>query len=237
MKKKTAIVTGANKGIGFGLVKELKSKGYDVWLGARNPELGQKAAKELGAHFLKIDVTSTESIQEAFKEYSKQNDSLDLLINNAGIYLTGRDDVATKATIDSIRETFEVNFMGVINVSQTFVPLLKKGHEPHILTISSGMGSQGLLSDRGSFIEQFPQMIGYCASKTAVNTFTILLGKELEKDGIRVNSICPGYVDTDLNGHSGVLSTDTSANNIYKRIIENNKETLAYANAEGSYPW
>lgn len=100
---KKAIVTGANKGIGYALVKELKSHGYEVSLGARNPDLGNKAAKELGTHFLQFDVTDPASIKKAFEEYSSKNDSLDLLINNAGIYLLGKDGIASEATIEGVK--------------------------------------------------------------------------------------------------------------------------------------
>lgn len=237
MKKKTALITGANKGIGYGLAKELASQGYEVWIGARNPELGLKAAKKLKANFLKLDVTNTVSIKEAVAEFNKVHDSLDLLINNAGVYLTGKDEIASLASLEAIKETYEVNVFGVINVTQHFLPLVKKSAEGHVLNISSGMGSQALMSDPNSFIKDFPMMLGYCSSKTALNTFTILLSNELKKDGIRVNSICPGYVDTDLNGHSGVLTIDTSAKNIYNRIIADSKETGVYAQADGTYSW
>lgn len=237
MKKKTAIITGANKGIGYGLARELVAHGYEVWIGARNRELGLKAASELKANFLQIDVTSSQSIREAFKEFSNTHESLDLLINNAGVYMMGKDDVAPIATIEAIKETFEVNFLGVINVTQTFLPLLKKSSEAHILNISSGMGSQGMMSDPDSFIKDYPMMLGYCSSKAALNTFTILLAKELKGSGVRVNSICPGYVDTELNGHSGVLTTAESAKNIYKRILDQSTETGVFAQADGFYPW
>lgn len=236
MTKKTALITGANKGIGYGLARELTEKGYEVWIGARNPDLGLKAAHELKAKFIQIDVTDPKSVETAFKEFSKTHDSLDLLVNNAGVYLMGKDDLADKATLESIKQTFDVNFLGVISVSQTFLPLVKKA-KGHILNISSGMGSQGLMSDPNSFIKDYPMMLGYCSSKAALNTFTILMAKQVKEFGVRVNSICPGYVDTELNGHSGVLTTSESAKNIYKRIIDNNTETGVYAQADGVYPW
>lgn len=99
------------------------------------------------------------------------------------------------------------------------------------------MGSQTLLSDPDSFLHQFPAMMGYCSSKAALNTFTILLAKDLKPFGIRVNSICPGYVDTDLNGHTGQLTTDESAKGIYSRIIGSNTQTGVFAKADGTYPW
>lgn len=234
--KKKALVTGANRGIGHAVAKELIAQGYEVWIGARNSDLGKKAAAEIGANFLELDVADTKSVESAYNEFKKHTDTLDLLVNNAGVYKMGKDDVATIASIEGIKETFDVNVFGVVSVSQNFLPLLKNTKNSQILNISSGMGSQSMLSDPNSFIADYPMMYGYCASKAAVNTFTILLAKELKTSGVRVNSICPGYVDTELNGHSGVLSTEESAKNIVPFILNNNS-TGKFAQADGEYPW
>lgn len=235
--KKRAIITGSNKGIGYGVAKELIKQGYEVWIAARNPELGKRAATELSAHYLQLDVTDEKSVASAVAEFQKKNDSLDLLVNNAGVYLMGKDDVASVASVKSIKDTFDVNFFGVVNVSQAFLPLLKNTKGAQILNISSGMGSQGLISDPNGPLSEYPKMIGYCASKSALNMLTILLADDLKKFGIRVNSMCPGYVDTELNGHAGVLTTDESAKNIVPFIMNDNAGTGKFAQANGEYPW
>lgn len=235
--KKKALVTGANKGIGFGVAKELIAQGYEVWIGARNSDLGKKAAAEIGAHFIQLDVTDPKSVTAVFNEYQKSNNSLDVLVNNAGVYLMGKDDVASLSTIESLKSTYDVNVFGAISVAQTFLPILRKTKNSQILNISSGMGSQNLLSDPNSFIADYPMMLAYCSSKAALNTFTILLAKELKGDGVRVNSMCPGYVNTELNGHSGVLTTDQSAKNIVPFILNDNSGTGKFAQADGEYPW
>lgn len=235
--KKKALVTGANKGIGFGVAKELIAQGYDVWIGARNRDLGKKAAEEIGAHFIQLDVTDQKSVKAAFEEFQTANDTLDVLVNNAGVYLMGKDDVASRSSIESLKDTYEVNVFGVVSVSQTFLPILRKTKNSQILNISSGMGSQNFLSDPNSFIADYPMMLAYCSSKAALNTFTILLAKELKPEGIRVNSMCPGYVNTELNGHSGVLTTDQSAKNIVPFIMNEKSGTGKFAQVDGEYPW
>lgn len=235
--KKKAFITGANKGIGFGVAKELIAQGYDVWIGARNTDLGKKAAEEIGAHFIQLDVTDQKSVKAAFEEFQTANDTLDVLVNNAGVYLMGKDDVASRSSIESLKDTYDVNVFGVVSVSQTFLPILRKTKNSQILNVSSGMGSQNFLSDPNSFIADYPMMLAYCSSKAALNTFTILLAKELKPEGIRVNSMCPGYVNTELNGHSGILTTDQSAKNIVPFIMNEKSGTGKFAQVDGEYPW
>ena len=135
MKQKIALVTGSNKGIGLGIVKELAQAGYEVWLGARNSDLGQKAAAELGqsVHFINLDVTSDISVAAAAKTFSAQRDHLDLLVNNAGIFLAGQDGVPSATSISTIKEVFDVNFLGPVRVAQAFLPLIKKSEQGKIL--------------------------------------------------------------------------------------------------------
>ncbi|MDO9180999.1 MAG: SDR family NAD(P)-dependent oxidoreductase, partial [Bacteriovorax sp.] len=120
--RKKAIITGSNKGIGYALAKQLIKNNYEVWLGARDAELGRAAAKELGANFIRMDVTQTETLKEALKTYSLQNSSLDLLINNAGVALYGQDGPPSAASVQATRDTFAVNFFGALDVTQVFLP-------------------------------------------------------------------------------------------------------------------
>jgi NAD(P)-dependent dehydrogenase (short-subunit alcohol dehydrogenase family) len=236
--KKKALVTGANKGIGYAIAKELIAKNYEVWIGARNKELGSKAAEEIGAHFLSLEVTDGSSIANAAKLLAADVGALDLLVNNAGVALGEADGMPTETQIEAVKKTMDVNFYGPIRVIQAFLPLLEKSKDAQILTISSGMGSQTLLSDPSGPLDAYPKFIGYSASKAAVNTLTILLAKELKN--IRVNSICPGAVKTDMSAGlelENQLLPDRSAQMIVNFIERKEFTTGQFAQEHGTYPW
>ncbi|RYZ84464.1 MAG: SDR family oxidoreductase [Proteobacteria bacterium] len=239
MKQKIALVTGANKGIGYALVKELATAGYEVWLGARSSELGQKAAKELGdqVHFLALDVTSDAGVAAAAKLFASKRDHLDLLVNNAGIYLMDRDGVPSKTSIETIKEAHDVNFLGPIRVTQAFLPLIKKSAQGKILNVSSGLGSLNLILDDGPNGFAGVNVIGYNSSKAALNMFSALLSNELKDSKIQVNSICPGYVATDLNAHSGPLTTEQSAKGLMEFINRDGFTTGHFIKQGGEHPW
>jgi NAD(P)-dependent dehydrogenase (short-subunit alcohol dehydrogenase family) len=238
MKQKIALVTGSNKGIGFAVVKELAKANYEVWIATRNPELGEKAAKEVGenVHFLKLDVTSDESVQAAAKEFSLKRDYLDLLINNAGIFEPQTDASAQLISLDTIHSTFNVNFLGPIRVTQAFLPFIKKSASGSILNVSSGLGSLGLQLDPSTGFDQM-NIFAYNSSKTALNAFSVILSNELKESRIKVNSICPGYVATDLNGHSGPLTTKESAEGFMEFINNNDFITGKFIKKGGEHPW
>jgi NAD(P)-dependent dehydrogenase (short-subunit alcohol dehydrogenase family) len=239
MKQKIALVTGSNKGIGYSLVKELAAAGYEVWLAARNAELGQKAANELGdqVHFLPLDVTSDESVAAAAKLFAAKRDRLDLLVNNAGIHLMGRDGLASVTSIETITEVYNVNFFGPVRVSQAFLPLIKKSEQGKILNVSSGLGSLGLVLDHSPEGYASVNILGYNSSKSALNMFTALLSNELKESKIMVNSICPGYVATDLNGHSGSLTTEESAKGLMEFINRDGFTSGHFIKKGGEHPW
>jgi NAD(P)-dependent dehydrogenase (short-subunit alcohol dehydrogenase family) len=238
MKQKIALITGSNKGIGFAVAKELVSANYEVWIATRNSELGQKAASELGknAHFISLDVTSDESVIAAAKEFSTKRDHLDLLINNAGVYQSEIEGSAQNISLKTIHSTFDVNFLGPIRVTQAFLPLVKKSEAGSILNVSSGLGSLGLQLDPSSGFDQM-DVFAYNASKTALNAFSVILSNELKKSKIKVNSICPGYVATDLNGHSGPLTTEESAKGFMQFIQNDDFITGRFIKKDGEHPW
>lgn len=238
MKQKIALVTGSNKGIGFAVVKELAKANYEVWLATRNKELGAKAAKEAGpnVHFIQLDVTDNESIIKAAQEFATKRDHLDLLINNAGVYLKDKDGAAQSINLEAIHSTLDVNFLGPIRVTQAFLPLIKKSGEGSILNVSSGLGSLGLQLDPSTGFDQM-DVFAYNASKTALNAFSVILSNELKKNKIKVNSICPGYVATDLNGHSGPLTTEYSAKGIMEFINNDEFITGKFIKKDGEHPW
>ena len=203
--KRIALVTGANKGIGFEVVRQLARKGFHVFLGARSSDAGvaavQKLNKEGGKEdygeitVLKIDVSKPDSIRSAAEEFSRKSDRLDTLVNNAGILLDDDKDVMT-ITPEIFETTLRTNALGALLVSQVFVPFLKKSDAPRIVNVSSGGGQ---LSDGADGWAP-----AYCISKTALNSVTSQLAAALPK--FAVNSVCPGWVRTDMGGSNATRS-------------------------------
>jgi len=213
---KKVLITGANRSIGFETARQLLQKGYFVYLGARDLQKGKGAADKLKAEGLtnvepiEIDVANISSIGAA----CKQVDSLDVLINNAGI-LGGVPQTAIDTPIDTIREVFDTNFFGVINVTQAFIGLLKKSAEPRIVNVTSGLGSLTLHSDPESRFYHIKSAV-YGPSKTALNAYTVVLAYELRDTAFKVNVVDPGYTATDFNHHSGPGSGEDAATIIVK---------------------
>jgi NAD(P)-dependent dehydrogenase (short-subunit alcohol dehydrogenase family) len=192
----TALVTGANKGIGLEIVKQLVDKGVTVHLGARDVERGEKAAADTGARFVQLDVTDPESVRRA----AASLDRLDVLVNNAGVVGGGRAQEPGSANLDDIRQAFETNVFGVITVTEAMLPLLRASEHGRIVNMSSLTGS--LTSMFAA--DDYPTVVGYSPSKTALNAVTVMYAKALKDTPIKVNVVCPGYCATDLNHHSGV---------------------------------
>ena len=202
--QKTALVTGANKGIGFEVARELARMGLRVFVGARNVQAGRAAAAKLKAEgdvaFLEIDVASADSIRRAADELARQTDQLDVLVNNAGV-LADEDKDALTITPEIFEGTLRTNTLGPWLVAQTFAPLLKKSREPRIVNVSSGGGQ---LEDGADGWAP-----AYCVSKTALNGVTVQLAAALPK--CAVNSVCPGWVRTDMGGESAPRSVAEGA--------------------------
>jgi NAD(P)-dependent dehydrogenase (short-subunit alcohol dehydrogenase family) len=211
--QKTALVTGANKGIGFEIVRELARLGLRVFLGARNAKAGRAAAEKLQSDgdvvFLEIDVSEETSIRAAAEEFSRQSDRLDVLVNNAGILLDdGKDALAI--TSEVFENTLRTNTLGPWLVAQAFVPLLKKSRAPRIVNVSSGSGQLDGGADGWAPC--------YSVSKTALNGVTVQLAAALPK--FAVNSVCPGWVRTDMGGDNATRSVAEGAATIVWLAIE-----------------
>ncbi|MGE0616590.1 MAG: SDR family oxidoreductase [Bacteriovoracia bacterium] len=190
--KRIALVTGGNRGIGLEICRSLSAKGYHVLLAARSAEKGKPAADEIGAHFLRLDVADEDSVREAYAHVAKEFGRLDVLVNNAGVMLDSRQDpTAFEADPETITETFQTNTLGPFLMCQAFIPLMKKNGYGRVVNISSGMG-------------QLSQMNGgypaYRISKTALNTVTRIFADELRDTNVLVNSVCPGWVKTEMGG-------------------------------------
>jgi NAD(P)-dependent dehydrogenase (short-subunit alcohol dehydrogenase family) len=202
--QRTALVTGANKGIGFEVVRELARLGLRVFLGARNTKAGRAAADKLSkdgsVSFLEIDVSNAESIQRSADELARQTDRLDVLVNNAGILLDDDKDALT-VTPEIFETTLRTNTLGPWLVAKAFAPLLKKSSAPRIVNVSSGGGQ---LEDGADGWAP-----AYCVSKTALNGVTVQLAAALPK--CAVNSVCPGWVRTDMGGGAATRSVAEGA--------------------------
>ncbi|WP_043723908.1 SDR family oxidoreductase [Kutzneria sp. 744] len=189
-----ALVTGANKGIGREIVAQLAARGMTVLLAGRNPELVEPAAAELGVRAVILDVTDDASVAAAAKLVQAEYGRLDVLVNNAGITGGRGNDLA------SVQKVYDTNVFGVIRMTEAFAPLLRQSTRPRIVNMSSTVGS---LAFMGSPDNQLPFLLGYPTSKSALNAVTVQYARELGKEGIKVNAVCPGFCATDLNGFRG----------------------------------
>ena len=205
---KTAFITGANKGIGFETARQLLQKGFYVYLGSRNLENGTKAVQKLKAgnltnvEVIEIDVTDDNSVKKARIEIGKKTDTLDVLINNAGIN-GGAPYTALEGSSEQFLAAFNTNVFGVARVTQAFIDLLRKSPEPRIVNVSTSVGSLTLQSDPDWMGYHFAKYAVYGSSKAALNMFTVHLAYELRDTPFKVNAVCPGYTKTDFTGYNG----------------------------------
>ncbi len=200
--EKIALVTGANKGIGFEVARQLAARDYRVFVTARKEAAGKAAVKKIGrkAEFLKLDVTDRASINAAAQDFGRQAAHLDVLINNAGIIVEGDDAVLSMAAAQ-FEETMRTNALGPLFVTQAFVPWLKKARQSRVINISSGGGQLDGGADGWA--------PAYCISKTALNSVTVQLAAALPK--MSVNCVCPGWVKTDMGGANARENVEDAA--------------------------
>jgi NAD(P)-dependent dehydrogenase (short-subunit alcohol dehydrogenase family) len=202
----TVLITGANRGIGLQTAKELAGRGFRVFVGTRDERAGAAAVASVGsnAKVLIVDVADSKSIAAAAQTLAKTTDRLDVLINNAGIY-PDRGISVLDVTRNRMVETLQTNTFGPIEVTQAFLPLLRKSSAARVINVSSGYGQLDGLS---------PGVPSYCLSKLALNGVTIMLAQALRSDRIAVNSVCPGWVRTDMGGADADRSVEEGADTI-----------------------
>jgi NAD(P)-dependent dehydrogenase (short-subunit alcohol dehydrogenase family) len=202
-QRKIAFVTGGNRGIGKEIARQLAAKGFRVVLTARDPKAGTKAASSIKADvgFIALDVADDENITQAAETFGKESDRLDVLVNNAGIYHDEGFDILT-APRKLLTETFQTNTFGAIRVIQAFLPFLSRADQGRIINLSSGYGELDGLSS---------SVPSYCLSKLTLNGATIMFDQALRNRGIAVNSVCPGWVRTDMGGSNATLSVEEGA--------------------------
>ncbi|HEY0791200.1 MAG TPA: SDR family oxidoreductase [Chthoniobacterales bacterium] len=205
--KKVALVTGGNKGIGFEIARQLAGAGFRVILTARNPEAGKEAVGRLpaGASFAAMDVSDDGSIAQAARTVGETVDGLHVLVNNAGIYPDQGIDILT-VTRDQLAQTFQTNTFGALRVTQEFLPMLKRAEGARVINVSSGYGQlDGLAAGVPS----------YCLSKLTLNGVTLMLHQALQGAAISVNSMCPGWVRTDMGGANASRSVEEGADTAF----------------------
>ena len=239
---KSAIVTGANKSIGFEIAKQLAQLGYFVYLGSRDNTKGLKAIKNLNAiglsnvDCIQLDITDLNSIKAARQQLESKIQNLDILINNAGIS-GGFPQPATKVSIDTIRLVFETNFFGTVQVTQEFIELLKKSDQPRIVNVTTELSSLTNHSNPNWKFAQF-KPAAYGPSKTALNAYTVMLADELKDTNFKVNCVCPGFTATDFNNHRGDKKVEDAASVIVKyATLGQDGPTGKFLSEEGETAW
>jgi NAD(P)-dependent dehydrogenase (short-subunit alcohol dehydrogenase family) len=240
-ESKVALITGANKGIGYEVARQLGGKGITVLVAARNPGLGESAAATLkaegaDAHFIELDVTNTKTISRAAETIRTRHGRLDILVNNAGVADKGD---GPPSTVDpaAIRRVLDVNFFGVLAVTQAMLPLVRNSASGRIVMISSGLGSLTWNADPKWPFAAF-KPLGYNGSKAILNMMTVQLAWELRDTPIKVNTVNPGYTATDLNGNNGHQTLEEgAAEAVRQALVADDAPTGGFFETGGVVPW
>ena len=196
--QRVALVSGANRGLGFEVSRQLAASGITVLLGARKALAGEKAARQLRREGgvvipVPLDVTSTEDVRELAARIAGEYGRLDILVNNAGAYFDVDND-ASSVNLDIVRQALETNLLGAWQLTEAMLPLMHRHGYGRIVNVSSGCGA---IESEGT------RCPAYRVSKAALNSHTRMLAAELSGSGILVNAVCPGWVATDMGGHGG----------------------------------
>jgi NAD(P)-dependent dehydrogenase (short-subunit alcohol dehydrogenase family) len=231
-KDRIILVTGANKGIGYEIARQLGEKGYHVLVGARKAEAGKQAVASLqkggaSAEFIKIDVSDRTSIEEAARTVGAKFDHLDALVNNAAIMEDKKN--ITEVPDDLFLLTLTTNTLGPLRATQAFLSLLLKSSSASIVNMSSGLGQ---LSDMG---DMYP---AYSISKTSLNAVTRQFAAVLRDKGITVNSVCPGWVKTDMGGPNAIRTVQQGADTVTWLVTEAPRDlTGQFLRDRSVIPW
>ena len=240
--QKIALVTGATRGIGLETVRQLAQHGVHVILAGRDQAKAVAAALELQSEGLDVeaialDVTDASSIAAAVRQVEVKHGRLDILVNNAGILLDDVQKKPSEQSLDIWRKTFDTNVFGVVAVTQGFLPLLHKSDAGRIVNVSSLLGSITLHNDPTSPIYDF-KVPAYNVSKSAVNAWTVQLAYELRDTAIKVNTIHPGYVKTDMNKGEGMIDIPEGAKtSVELALIGASGPTGSFSHLGQPLPW
>lgn len=227
-----AIVTGANRGIGLEVVRQLAQQSMTVILGSRDLTKGEAAAEQLKAEGLtvlprQLDVTDAHSMAQLAAQVEQEFGHLDVLVNNAGILYDTWQQPST-ADFDTVQAAFVTNTLGPWQMCKLFVPLLRRSQQGRIVNVSSGAGSLASMSDSTP---------AYSVSKAALNAFTRTLAAELKPAGILVNAVCPGWVATDMGGAGGRPVEDGAASIVWAVMLPNDGPTGGFFRDGQPVPW
>jgi NAD(P)-dependent dehydrogenase (short-subunit alcohol dehydrogenase family) len=242
--KKVAFITGGNRGLGLETARQLAATGVEVVIGSRDAKRGEEAAKKLRAEGLPVDaiqfdITKQADYQKAYDYFNEKYGKLDILINNAGIAKEqfGSPNASSTVSPSILHETFETNFFGQVELTQTLLPLIKKAPEGRIVNLSSVLGSLTLHATPGSPIYDF-KALAYDSSKAALNSFTVHLAHELKDTKIKVNSAHPGWVKTDLGTDAAPMEIpDGAKTSVQLATLAANGPTGGFFHMGEKLPW
>jgi NAD(P)-dependent dehydrogenase (short-subunit alcohol dehydrogenase family) len=229
----TTLITGANKGLGHEAARRLLAAGHDVWVAARDAQRGRVAAEELGGRFVQLDVTDDASVSAAVERVTAETGGLDVLVNNAGI--AGGFTPVPEVTADDVARVLATNVVGLVRVTQAFLPLLERSANPVVVNVSSGMGSLAITTDPERVESTFVGL-AYPASKSAVTMLTTQYAKAFPP--MRINAVDPGYTGTDLNDNRGTQSVQEGTDAIVRMAqLDASGPTGTFADRHGAVPW
>jgi len=236
-----ALVTGANKGIGFEVVAGLGRRGFTVLLGARDEARGRTAAarlrdRDFDVRYVSLDVDDDESVDAAARAIHDEFGHLDVLVNNAAVKLERAPSPPSECSLATVRETFETNVFGAIRVILATLPLLRRAPAPRIVNVSSGLGSLTLATTAGTKYQEKP-LLSYNVSKSALNSITVQFANELRDTPCKVNAVDPGYTNTDMTG-SGTRPPETAAAVVIDlATLPADGPTGCFFDERGELPW
>ncbi len=241
--KKIALVTGANKGLGYAIAAGLGARGYRVAVGARDKARGEAAVKTLhaagvDAFVVPLDVTSDRSVTEAAELIEHECGRLDALVNNAAIsgeMGPGWTQDPTTLDLDVVRTVVDTNVYGVIRVTNAMLPFVRRAVSPRIVNISSSVGSVTLQADPD--IEVGPIMAAYAPTKSYLNAITVHYARQFTGTDILINAACPGLVATDFTGFQGRPPQEAAAIAIRLATLPDGGPTGSFFNDDGAIPW
>jgi NAD(P)-dependent dehydrogenase (short-subunit alcohol dehydrogenase family) len=227
VERPVAVVSGANRGIGREVVRQLAERGFEAVLGARNAAKGESAARELGVVSHQLDVADDASVERFAQWVARELGRCDALVNNAAIHYdtwqTGVD-----ADLAVVREALETNLLGAWRLARALIPLLREAPHARLVNVSSGAGS---LADMGGGTP------AYRVSKVALNALTRILAAELRADGVLVNAVCPGWVATDMGGAGGRPVADGAASVVWAVLLDDDGPTAGFFRDGRPVPW
>ncbi|MGK9462256.1 SDR family NAD(P)-dependent oxidoreductase [Streptomyces sp. G6] len=228
----TTLISGANRGLGYEMARQLIEAGQKVWVAARDAENGRKAAERLGADFVQLDVTDDASVDAAVETLRAQAGHLDVLINNAGIL--GEVAAPDKMTADQVRHVYETNVFGLVRVTHAFLPLLRAAAVPSVINVTSGLGSFTLVQDPKRVESQYP-LAAYGSSKSAVTMLTVQYAKAIPD--VRFNAVDPGQTATEFTGRIGHSVEEGAEAAVRIATLGPNTPTGTVTDRAGVLPW